>query len=305
MSLEEFTLDAPDGHRIATYLWPAEASRGLVQIAHGMAEYGGRYGAVAEALNADGWSVIAHDHRGHGPSCRGADLGHFADAGGWRRVLEDLRLVRAHGRERAPEGPVTLLGHSMGSFIALSDQIDAGGSVDGLVLSASNQGGGALVHAGLAAAKVERLRQGRRGKSKLLAFLSFGSFNKGFEGRTEFDWLSRDEANVDRYIADPRCGFSCSNQLWVDLLETLIDLGKPERLRRLPGDLPIYLFAGDRDPVSDGGVGVRGLEKLLKGAGVEEVERRLYPEGRHEMFNETNADDVRADLVSWLSQVRS
>lgn len=303
MPLEDLApLTAADGHHIAAKLClPEGTPRGLVQIAHGMAEHCARYARVAEALAAEGWAVVTHDHRGHGASAPSdRDLGHFADEDGWRRVREDLRQVRAAGRERAPEGPVVLLGHSMGSFIALSEQIDAGGSVDRLVLSGSNVGGGALVSAGLVAAKAERLRQGKRGKSKVLAFLSFGSFNKGFEGRTEFDWLSRDEAEVDRYVADPWCGFDCTNQLWIDLLEALLDNGRPERLRRLPSDLPVYLLCGDRDPVSQGGKGVRALEKQLRAAGVGSVTTQIYRDGRHEMFNETNRDRVVADLVGWL-----
>lgn len=304
MSMEELTLEAPDGHRIAARFRAADAeARGLVQVAHGLAEHCARYARFADALAAAGWAVVTHDHRGHGKSARSArELGHFADEDGWLRVREDLRQVRAAGRERVPEGPLVLFGHSMGSFISLSDQLDAPGSVDRLVLSGSNQGGGALVSAGLAAAKLERLRQGKRGKSKLLAFLSFGSFNKGFEGRTEFDWLSRDEAEVDRYVADPWCGFDATNQLWIDLLEALLDNGRPERLRRIPPELPIYLLAGDRDPVSQGGKGVRALERQLRDAGARDVTRRLYADARHEMLNETNRDEVVADLVAWLAR---
>ncbi|MCA9610064.1 MAG: alpha/beta hydrolase, partial [Myxococcales bacterium] len=226
----------------------------------------------------------------------------FADEDGWRKVRADLQQVRAAGRERAPDGPVVLLGHSMGSFIALSEQIHEGGNVDRLVLSGSNVGGGPLVSAGLVAAKAERLRQGKRGKSKVLAFLSFGSFNKGFEGRTEFDWLSRDEAEVDKYVADPWCGFDCTNQLWVDLLEALADNGRAERLRRIPSDLPVYILSGDRDPVSQGGKGVRALEKQLRAVGIRDLTTQLYRDARHELFNETNRDEVLADLTEWLAK---
>ncbi|MEZ4336344.1 MAG: alpha/beta hydrolase [Sandaracinaceae bacterium] len=297
-------LTAEDGHRIAAKMcMPEGTPRGLVQISHGMAEHQARYGRVADALAAQGWAVVTHDHRGHGASAPiERDLGHFADEDGWRKVRADLQQVRAAGRERAPDGPVVLLGHSMGSFIALSEQIHEGGNVDRLVLSGSNVGGGPLVSAGLVAAKAERLRQGKRGKSKVLAFLSFGSFNKGFEGRTEFDWLSRDEAEVDKYVADPWCGFDCTNQLWVDLLEALADNGRAERLRRIPSDLPVYILSGDRDPVSQGGKGVRALEKQLRAVGIRDLTTQLYRDARHELFNETNRDEVLADLTEWLAK---
>lgn len=304
MSGDELTLEATDAHRIHAYRWPVDEPRGLVQIVHGMAEHGARYGALAEALNGAGWSVIAHDHRGHGKSAkRDADLGHFADDAGWRRVIEDVRVVRERGREDAPEGPLVLLGHSMGSFISLYEQTDAPGTADVLVLSGSNVGGGALVKAGILAAKAERLRGGKRGKSGVLAFMSFGSFNKAFEPtRTEFDWLSRDEAQVDLYVDDPRCGFRCTNQLWVDLLTALSGLGDEARLRRLPSDLPVYLVAGDRDPVSDGGKGVTELGRRLRGAGVRDVTVKLYRDARHEIFNETNREEVFADLLAFLDE---
>lgn len=311
MTMERFSIEAPDGHRIAAYFWPADAPearedpapRGLIQLVHGMAEHAGRYDATASAFAEQGWAVVAHDHRGHGKSCaREADLGHFADAEGWQRVLDDLRQVREEGRARAPDGPLVLLGHSMGSFISLHDQHDTPGTCDALVLSGSDAQGGGLVSAGLALAKLERFRQGPRGKSKLLSFLSFGSFNKGFEGRTEFDWLSRDPEAVDRYIADSRCGFQCTDQLWIDLLEGILGNGRPESLRRLPSDLPIYLLSGDRDPVGKSGVGVRNLERQLKRAGVAHVTRRLWPDARHETLNETNAAEVRTELLAWLAE---
>lgn len=305
MPRTDHRLVTDDGETLSVYTWvPDGDSRGLVQIVHGLAEHARRYDAVAEALVDAGWAVVAHDQRGHGATAASdAELGHYADEGGWRRVIDDVRAVRAFGRERAPDGPIVLLGHSGGSFVSLSDQIDAPGTVDRLILSGSNRGGGALVKAGIWIAKLERRRQGRRGKSALVDFLSFGSFNKAFEPtRTKFDWLSRDPAQVDRYVADPRCGFWCSNQLWIDLLEALIDLGRAERLRRLPKTLPVYLLCGALDPVSDASKGVVALGQQLKAAGLEDVTVKVYPEGRHEMFNETNRDEVVGDLVGWLDE---
>lgn len=304
MPRTDHSLDTDDGHALAVYTWTPDAEpRGLVQIVHGLAEHARRYDAIAEALTDAGWAVVAHDQRGHGQTATDETLGHYADEGGWRRVVEDVRAVRAFGRERAPEGPVVLLGHSGGSFVSLSDQIDAPGTVDRLILSGSNQGGGALVKAGIWVAKLERLRQGPRGKSAVVDFLSFGSFNKAFEpARTKFDWLSRDPAQVDRYVDDPRCGFLCSNQLWIDLLGALIELGRIDRLRRLPKTLPVYLFCGALDPVSDASKGVVALGDQLRAAGLEDVTVKVYPEGRHEMFNETNRDEVVADLLAWLAR---
>ena len=145
---------------------------------------------------------------------------------------------------------------------------------------------------------------GARGKSSLLAFMSFGTFNKPFEpAPTKFEWLSRDREEVDRYVRDPRCGFRCTNQLWIDLLEALIELGAPRRLARLPKDLPVHLVAGTRDPVSDMSKGIEALHAQLRAAGLTRVTKKLYPEARHELLNETNRDEVVRDLLAWLDEL--
>lgn len=305
--MEEGTLAAGDGHTIATYRWrPDGARRGIFQIAHGMAEHAARYDETARALASAGWAVYAHDHRGHGKSARDdSDLGHFADRDGWAKVRSDVRAVRAWARaQEKPDLPLVLFGHSMGSFISLSETIDGPGAIDGLILSAGNKGGGALVRAGSIAAKLERLRQGPRGKSGLLAFLSFGSFNKSFEpARTPFDWLSRDPEQVDRYIADPRCGFRCTNQLWIDVLEALVEIGEDSQLAKLPRDLPIWQMAGSRDPVSDGTKGLAAQIDQMKRVGLTRVTHTFYPGARHELLNETNRSEVVADLLKWLEPI--
>lgn len=303
MAFEEHFIDCADGHRIgARMALPEGTPRGLVQILHGLAEHGERYARFADALTAEGWAVIGHDHRGHGKSAASeADLGHFADQDGWRRLLEDVRAVRAYGRDRVPDGELVLFAHSMGTFVALTEQIDAPGSIDKLVLSGGNCGGGLLVSAGLRIAKLERFRQGARGRSALIDKMSFGSFNDAFKPvRTPFDWLSRDPVEVDKYVDDPRCGFRGTNQLWIDLIGALIELGRADRLARLPPDLPIRMFCGDADPVSNGGAGVRKLGEQLRAAGVRDVTVEVYPGGRHESLNDTHREQVTRDVLGWI-----
>jgi len=298
-----FGLRAPDGADIAAHRWlPGGPARGIVLIAHGMAEHVTRYARLAGRLNAQGWAVYAHDHRGHGDTARdeGA-LGHFADEDGWARVTGDVRMVAAHARREHPGLPLVLFGHSMGSYMVQTLVLAHPQEIEGVVLSGTSAGGGPLVHAGHRMAKLERLRQGKRGKSSVLAWMSFGQFNQGFEGRTPFDWISRDPVEVDRYIADPRCGFRCTNQLWIDTTGALIDLGRA-RWSRLPRDLPILVFAGDEDPVGDRGKGVRKLVAAMRAAGLSRVTDRLYPGGRHEMLNETNHAEVEQDILTWLDE---
>lgn len=300
---QELSLSASDGKRLALYRWAPEAeARGVVQIAHGMAEHGARYARLGQALAAQGYLVYASDHRGHGKTAASDDeLGLFADADGWSRVIEDVHEINRHLASEHPELPRCLLGHSMGSFISAAYLQTHPGTVEAAVLSGTGNAGTLLHEAGRLIAKLERLRQGPRGRSALIAFMSFGAFNNEFKpARTEFDWLSRDPAEVDAYVADPRCGFDCTNSLWVDFLGGLVDIGRPERLARIPKQLPIYVFSGARDPVGEQGKGVEALVAKLRGAGLERVSLRLYADGRHEMINETNRDEVTADLIAWL-----
>ena len=299
------TVATRDGHALFRYAWAPEVGaplRGVLHVSHGMAEHGARYARFGEALAARGWVVYAHDHRGHGRSAtRDEDLGFFADRDGWSLVVRDLAELLERERAAHPELPVVLFGHSMGSFVAQQLLAERAELVDAAVLSGSNGSPGLLAQAGRLVARLERARLGARGRSTLLTDLSFGGYNKGFAPtRTAFDWLSRDAAEVDAYAADPRCGFVCTAGMWVDLLDALPTLTRPERLARIPKDLPLYVFSGDRDPVGENGAGVRRLVVAYRRAGLSQVTLKLYPDGRHEMLNETNRAEVVAELLAWL-----
>ncbi|MFZ5724729.1 MAG: alpha/beta hydrolase [Pseudomonadota bacterium] len=304
-----YTVDAFDGHRIAVRRWDAVGTpRAAMLVSHGMAEHGERYAPLGEYLGQRGVVVYALDHRGHGRSiARPEDTGHYADFtpghDGWARVVDDLGHVIQHVRAAHPDVPFVLLGHSMGSFIAQATAMNQGAQLDALALSGSNYGSTTLYRVARLIARLEKFRQGARGKSALLDFLSFGAFNKPFKpARTPYDWLSRDPAEVDKYIADPLCGFRVTNQLWIDLLGGLIAISNVGNLAKIPGDLPVYILGGDRDPVGQAGKGLPKLAARLREAGLRNVTLKLYGNGRHEMFNETNRAEVFADLAAWLGQ---
>lgn len=294
---------AEDGVQFFVYRWLPAAPKAAVQIVHGMAEHAGRYGRLAEALNAAGYAVYAADHRGHGRTARTPeDLGFLAESGGWRKCLDDVWSLNRRVALEHPGLPVFLLGHSMGSSLAMQFISEHGESLAGAALSGASGKPTALAAAGRLITRLERLRLGRRGKSKLVQSLSFDAFNKRFEpARTRFDWLSRDPAEVDKYVADPFCGFPVSVQLWIDLLDGWTRAASAESHRRIPKKLPIYFISGTHDPVS---AGTRALNPLLaewRAAGLN-VEHRFYPEARHELFNETNREEVTRDLVEWLEK---
>jgi alpha-beta hydrolase superfamily lysophospholipase len=299
---DTFTLATEDGARVVVHRWiPDGPVKAVVQIAHGLAEHAARYEHVAAALNDAGYAVYADDHRGHGESAAtDDDLGYFADDHGWARVLDDLHRLTGAARAEHPELPCYLVGHSMGSFLSQQYLFTFPFDVDGVVLSGSNGPIGPLADVAAVVARAERRRLGSRGRSKLLDTLSFGSYNKPFApNRTDFDWLSRDPEQVDRYVADPWCGFVSTTQLYLDLFSGLRVIQQVDRVRSARSGLPIYVFSGSEDPVG----GQDGVDKLLahyEAAGMTAVEHRVYEGGRHEMFNEIDREQVISDLIGWL-----
>lgn len=306
MNQSTFTLRTPDGVQLFVRRWlPGGAPKAVVQIVHGLAEHSARYARLAEALTGEGYGVYANDHRGHGHTAKGqAELGFLADNNGWRKCLDDLWLVNRQPATEHPDAPIFLLGHSMGSTMAQQFITEHGGSIAGVVLSGPNGQPTGMAPIGRLIARIERLRLGRHGHSALIANLTFGAFNKRFSPvRTEFDWLSRDPAEVDKYVADPLCGFSASVQLWIELLGAWAEISRPESYQRIPKDLPVYVIAGKRDPVSAGARQIEPMLTAFRAAGVRNIERRVYADARHELFNETNRDEVTRDLMEWLARV--
>ena len=302
MPRSEFELRTDDGQSLLARRWlPEGRPRAVVQIAHGLSEHSARYVRLAAALNAAGYAVYANDHRGHGPKAAPADLGHFADDGGWGKVVGDFWTMNRLIAKEQPGVPIIFLGHSLGSFLGQDFVADHSDALAGAAYSGSSGKPPAIATLGRLIARAERLRLGKRGKSQLLGQMWFGAYNKPFApARTEFDWLTRDEKEVDAYVADPYCGFPFTTQLAIDILDALPGVLTPERLARIRKDLPIYVFSGERDPV---GANIQGLIDALKGAGFTKLTTRIYPGARHETLNETNREEVTRDLIAWLDAV--
>ncbi|WP_073266231.1 alpha/beta hydrolase [Phytopseudomonas punonensis] len=306
MQHRSFWLDSSDGVPLYANHWcPAHEPKAVVMLAHGMAEHSGRYARFAEALVAAGFEFYAIDQRGHGQTAQHGLLGQFADENGWGHVVGDLSTLNHHIRHQRPHTPIFLLGHSMGSFIAIAYLMHHSSSVQGAILGGSNYGRLSAYQAAALVARFERWRQGATGRSALIEWLSFGTFNKAFKPvRTPFDWLSRDSEEVDRYIADPLCGFRCTNGLWLDLLHGLQQITPQAALKQIAPQLPILIIGGDSDPVSQGN-GLQRLANALAQAGHTRTTLKCYSQARHELLNELNRDEVTRDLIDWLEQTLS
>ncbi len=305
MKYKDFTITTRDGVKVFTAKWMPEKGKpkAAIQIAHGMAEHVIRYAVFAKALVDAGFVVYGNDHRGHGKTAGLIEnVGYFADENGFYRVVDDMHELTNVINDENPDLPIFLFGHSMGSFLSKNYIALYGKEIKGVILSGTGGNPGLLGIIGMLVAKWECKRKGRRTPSALLNYLSFGNFNKPFRpNRTDFDWLSRDEAEVDKYVEDPYCGGVFTAGFFLDLLTGIKESFAPENTKKVPQNLPILILSGDKDPVGNSAKGVRQVFKSYQNVGIKDVNLKLYEDGRHEMLNETNKEEVHKDIIAWLN----
>jgi alpha-beta hydrolase superfamily lysophospholipase len=272
-----------DGTTIHVHEWAAAGTpRGIVQLSHGMGEHAARYAHLAQTLAGAGFAVYADDHRGHGHSM-GSTPGDLGE-GGWDALVSDMAQLSGLVRDQHSGLPLVLVGHSLGSFASQQYILDHSGDIAGVALSGTTALDALLPH----------LSGDDSGGSVLAAL------NKPFEpARTDFDWLSRDEGQVDAYIADPWCGFDLAPAA---LAEVFGAAGRWADSSSVRPDLPIYVFVGAQDPINGGLAFSDVLVQRYRDSG-HSVTYKTYPEGRHEILNEINRDEVEADLLAWIDGI--
>lgn len=279
-TVDSMRIPMSGGTPLAASRWaPPPAPRAVIVVSHGMGEHRRRYRAPFAALVAAGYIVYAADHRGHGETV--ADASQFGDYGpaGFAGVVDDLTSVIAYARQENPGLPLILFGHSMGSFLSQALVIDHPEIIDALVLC-----GSAAIDVLAALAATRDI---------------LGTINATFEpARTPFDWLSRDAAEVDAYLADPLCGFGLTPESFVSLFSQGQRLADPALLARISPKLPIYIISGARDPLAGDFAALSPLIERYRAAGLS-VDVRLYPDARHELLNEINRSEVVTDLLEW------
>lgn len=281
---------------------PDAEPRAIVQIIHGIAEYIDRYDEFMSFLADNGIIAVGTDHLGHGKSIESEEqTGFFAYENGWDYVVRDEEVLRLAMHENYPELPIIVFGHSMGSFMTRTLLIRYPDAFNAAIISGTGNQGAALVNGGLFMGNLVTGLKGAHHYSKFLNNLAFGSYNKIYDNpKTEYDWLSRDEANVQKYIDDPLCGFIPSCSLFRDMMTGVKFITNKKNLTAMNKDMPVYFMSGDMDPVGECGKGVQKAYNNFLEAGMKDVSIKLYPGGRHEMLNEINKDEVYTDILAWL-----
>ena len=282
-----FTFPTDDGESIFVYRWTGEGEpKAIVQIAHGMGEHAARYRRLGGELVDHGYVVYANDHRGHGRTAGSVERQGQLGPNGWNGLVDDVATLGELARKEHPGLPLLVIGHSMGSFALQQLILEHSDAMDGAVLSGTTA-------VDVVASAIDPSQPA-----------DLTSFNAPFEpARTEFDWLSRDTDEVDLYVADPMCGFGVDAEGTAGMLSGAGALGDPDRLSAIRPDLPVYVLSGEADPLSGAGALTQLVVDRYRAAGVKDVSVDIYAGGRHELFNETNRDEVTANLVAWLDRV--
>jgi alpha-beta hydrolase superfamily lysophospholipase len=306
VQIETFTYLDADQKKIFVYHWSSQEQRtpqAIVQIAHGMGEMAARYERFARSLIEAGYEVYANDHRGHGQTAGQPDQVGITGSNGFSKMTDAMAQLTDEIARRHPGVPIYLFGHSMGSFLTQQYMYRYAHKVKAVILSGTNGKQTPMIRVGILIAELLASWKGSDHRSPLLMQLTFGSYNKAFRpNRTASDWLSRDEAEVDRYMADPFCGGIFTAGFFRDFFRGLLDIHRHQHMVQIPKQLPILIFAGDSDPVGRMGKGIVQLTGMYSRFGIEQVSCKLYPGGRHEMLNEINREEVTRDVVAWLGR---
>ena len=304
-NLSEFTFLSSDGKtQLHGMLWEPEgvAVRAVLQICHGVAEHIARYDGFARALNEQGIVVAGHDHLGHGKSLpEGGTPVYFGQGSTWNTVVDDIYILHQRLKQRYPDVPLCIMGHSMGSFLTRTYLIRYPGTVDGAIIMGTGYMSAASTAASLAVINAECLRNGESRPSAVATKASFGIYNRRFApNRTSMDWLSLNPDNVDAYLKDPLCQGSASAGLFREMLSGIRFVCKEDNIRKMNHHTPILFISGAMDMVGDCSKGVERAAAAFQRAGMRDVTVKLYPELRHEVLKEDCREQVYDDIDRWL-----
>lgn len=302
--MKEVYIPSTDGkNKLHVVIWePNIQVIGVVQISHGMVEYIKRYDEFARYLNQYGILVVGNDHLGHGETAKtDDDWGYFCSDNMSETVVEDLYKITCCAKKNYPDVPYFLFGHSMGSFMARRYIMTYGNELDGVIISGTGNQSGSVLKAGKIMVSLTKLFKGDRYRSRMLKNMFFSKFNARIPNvRTSNDWLTKDEAIVDKYNADKYCTYSFTVNGYRTLLEVLSFIQNENNIEKIPKNLPVFLIAGEEDPVGNYGKAVKNVYEIYEQAGIEDISIKLYKDDRHELINETDKEDIYEDIRGWM-----
>jgi len=304
--LESFQIILEDGVAIQAYCWLPEGKPvAVLQIAHGMQEHAQRYAHFAKWLNDRGIAVYADDHIGHGHSAKSeTELSHFPRKDDWQRQVDLLHQLTLKIKAMSPGLPIFILGHSMGSVLVQTYMIRYGKEVDGFILSGVIRQPLVMANLGIILVRLLSMIFGPEDRSKLIVSLGYGSYYKKFKpNRTKCDWLSRDDKIVDEYLASPLCGKRLTNMFYYNFFHGFKFIARPKNLAQIPSGKPVLIISGQDDPAGFFGKAPKRIQQLLSKYAKANVDLRLYPEGRHEILNEINREEVYSDILEWMWRI--
>lgn len=301
--IKEFYFKSSTGKDLYAKKWYDEnltEYKAVVQLVHGMEEYISRYDEFANYLAGNGFMVVGHDHIGHGKSAKNDnELGHMDCDNGWFVLTEDIHVLQNNIKNEYPNLPYFLFGHSMGSLLVRTYATIYNDNLTGIILSGTS-GKKSMLHLGLLLTNTIKLFKGKKYKSKLLEKLVTGSFNDQFKPvRTEADWTTRDENEIDEYMKVINPNRKFTTESYSQMFRGSIYLNDLNKIKNTP-NIPILIFSGDKDPVGEMGKGVTRVYDMLKDIGIENVTLKLFKDGRHEMLKEINRQEVFEYVLKWI-----
>ncbi len=276
----------------------------IVQICHGMEEHIRRYRDFANFLEKQGIRVFGMDNRGHGKTCEDEiEKGHIADKDGDIKLVQDVHDLNKYIKKEFPDKQIVIFGHSMGSLIVRNFLNEYSDSVDGAIICGTTGLYNMKHRIAMLLAKILSGKNSDK-KSMFINRLGFKGYNSKIKNKnTDFDWLTRDENEVEKYILDKDCGFLCTNAFFLDLLNLIKESSQKSNIENIKKDLPILFVSGKSDPVGDYGKGVLESYRLYKKAGMKNVKIKLYAQMRHEILNEIDKNKVYLDIYKFLESI--
>lgn len=300
--MERFLFKADDGAEISAAKWmPQDEPSALIQIVHGMNEHIGRYNETARFFAEKGYAVFGEDHRGHGLTGKGGQMGHFADKDGYLKVINDNHTLLKLMKEKYPGKKLILLGHSMGSFISRNLAWKYGKDIDFLLISGSGNFSGWYIYSNLFLLSVFSLFKKQNDTLPFIHNIGMNDLNKSFEPRkTDYDWLSTDPAIAQEFINDPLCGAMNSIAFYRDLMMFMKSMQDKKNIEKIPKDLPVFIFSGSMDPVGRNGKTVKTAYENYVSAGLKNIKLKIFEGYRHELHKEPGKEQLFNEIIEWI-----